>query len=123
MFQVAIKVFMRIVLRSVRGEVENLNFFMIGFEPGGDLFAVMPETAYSVILHSTNTSTKNVSSVNNTLLVSVSVKPNKLHITSIARSKKIMTVANLAHSLVALAAVHLQQYEKIRCYRSFARVS
>lgn len=37
--------------------------------------------------------------------------------------KNQMTLAHLAHSLVALAAAHLQQYEKIRCYRSFARVS
>ena len=37
--------------------------------------------------------------------------------------KNQMTLAHLAHSLVALAAIHLQQPEKIRCYRSFARVS
>ncbi len=37
--------------------------------------------------------------------------------------KNQMTLAHLAHSLVALAAVHLQQPEKIRCYRSFVRVS
>ncbi len=34
--------------------------------------------------------------------------------------KNQMTIAHLSHSLVALAAVHLQRPDKIRCYRTFA---
>ena len=36
--------------------------------------------------------------------------------------KNQMTIAHLSHSLVALAAVHLQRPDKIRCYRTFAYV-
>jgi hypothetical protein len=37
--------------------------------------------------------------------------------------KNQMTIAHLTHSLIALAAVSIDQIEKIRCYRTFASVA
>jgi hypothetical protein len=37
--------------------------------------------------------------------------------------KNQMTIAHLTHSLIALAAVSINQIEKIRCYRTFASVA